>query len=293
MTDSGVVYLDQEEAQVKLVKPDATIRDHPFIKLMPSDYRVDWAVSADGGRIAWSISQKAGDGQLYSAVWLADSAGTEIKKLLDYGPRAGIRLLPVAFSADEAALYLEAHPDGIAEAKPYAWRTGLFALRLADGQIQALPSGEPCFCAVGFGQDIMLRLQPDGAGLAPAVLMQSLAGGDAVVIPALARSEYTEAGNILVNADGASAVYALSQLSGFEASAAQPQTVLVWVDLQKRQQMVINSPLAGALRPLSWTEDNSAILFTQAGGGTWKISLIDGRSQKIADAIYLGRLGRS
>jgi hypothetical protein len=49
------------------------------------------------------------------------------------------------------------------------------------------------------------------------------------------------------------------------------------------------------LRPLAWTEDNSAILFTNPQeDGTWKARLgvqgVTPRPEKIAKATYLGML---
>jgi len=104
LTESGVIFYALDEEKVKLAKADGIIRDHPFINVTSGTHRVDWVASKDKGQIAWTISRKVGDGQLITAVWLADVAGAEIRELLVYGPRAGIQLLPVAFGADDAGI---------------------------------------------------------------------------------------------------------------------------------------------------------------------------------------------
>ena len=87
----GVIYFDREEGQVKLATPEDGPRDHPFIALNTGDYRVDWTVSSDGGRIAWTVSRQSADGQLISTIFHADAAGADIRHALTYGPRPGLR----------------------------------------------------------------------------------------------------------------------------------------------------------------------------------------------------------
>jgi len=111
------------------------------------------------------------------------------------------------------------------------------------------------------------------------------------VIPALRLTGYDTAGDVLIAPDGSRAVYALAQISS-DATAATPiRSVFVLVDLVALTQDALTDPVATFVRPVEWTEDNSAIIFTSPTlDGTWKISLATGRLERIAEATYIGRL---
>ncbi len=288
----GVIYFDRGQSQVMLALPNEAPRAHPFISLAPGDHGVDWAIAADGGRIAWAISNMLGDEQLVTRVYLADAAGADIRELLSYGPRPGLRLLPVAFSQDGTALYLDVHPEGTGELKPYRWQTGVFSLSLEDGGIQTLPGNATCLCAVGFGAGRMLRLTPsDGTGGITVEAHDLVNGGPPRRISSIAGQGYDEAGNPLLSPDGGRAVYALSQVGGFRTPGQEVLTVLVMVDFELGQQFVINNPVDALARPVRWTDDDSAILFTTDQlNGSWKISLVDGRAVQVAEGAWLGTL---
>lgn len=294
LIDGAVLYFDQAEQQVKLVKPDGIIRDHPFVVLDSSDLRIDWAVSADGRRIAWAISRKSDNEQLTTTLRVADAAGTEIRDLLIYGPRSGIRLVPLAFNETGETFYVEVHADGTADAGAYTRRSGLFALDFSADHVatSALPGDRTCFCAVGFAENVMVQLGQRGGSAGTQLEIYELGTGAMRVVPPVSLGSYNEAGNILVSADGNMAVYALSQITGFTAEQQEVRSVIVLADLANAKQMVINYPMSALARPISWTEGNSAVLLTQEGSGaTWKMQLDDGETVKVADAVYLGMLG--
>ena len=293
LIDDAVLYYDVQDAQVKLVKPDGIAREHPFIVMTSADYGIDWAVSADRSQIVWAVSRKTAGEQLTTSIMLSDMAGSAIRELLVYGPREGIRLLPVAFSADGNSLYVEVHADGTAGLTPYTRRTGLFSLDFGGGNVatRTLPGDATCFCAVGFGEEVMLRLAPMGEAGGISVEIYDLQSGAARVMPPVSRGNYEEAGNVLVSPNGALAVYALSQVSDFQSAQQEIRTVLVLADLENARQTVLDHIVTSVVRPISWTEDNSAILFTlEPNGGTWKMKLGDGRALKVAEATYLGML---
>jgi hypothetical protein len=69
------------------------------------------------------------------------------------------------------------------------------------------------------------------------------------------------------------------------------QSVIVLVDLLSLAQQPIPAPEGRLLRPLAWTEDNSAILFADSvEGSTWKVSVRSGELEKVANGVYLGTL---
>ncbi len=293
LLDDAVLYFDVEAEQVKLVKPDGGIREHPFISKASADYRIDWTVSADRRQIAWAVSQRSSDLQLTTSILVADSAGSQIRQLLTYGPREGIRLLPVAFGADGNSLYVDVHADGAESASPYTRRSNLFLLDFSGGSVatRLLPSDDPCFCAVGFGKDVMLRLAPSSDANSTQVEIYDIDTGAARVIAPVARGDYNEAGNLLVSPDDSLAIYALTRSGGLTAPEQELRTVLVLADIVNARQRVVGSVLNDLARPIQWTEDNSAVIFTLAEqAGAWKLRLRDGQTTKIAEAAYLGLL---
>jgi hypothetical protein len=59
----------------------------------------------------------------------------------------------------------------------------------------------------------------------------------------------------------------------------------------RQTQTALTDPITTFVRPVAWTEDNSAILFTSPTlDGTWKIQLSDGALVKVAEATYLGTI---
>ena len=296
LTNSGVIFFDNVERQVKLGKADGIIRDHPFIIVNSETHRVDWAVSADREWIVWTISRRVEDGQLITATWLADVAGAEVRELLVYGPRAGIQLLPIAFGEDQREVFMEAHAFGDDGLSPYRRRTGLFSLVLSEDELvtRALPGDQSCFCAVGFGANRMLRLAPNRELGGLDVEIYRLDGGEPLVIPALSRGNYSEGGNILLSADGTQAVYALSQVGEGADEGTEIRTVLIHVDIENGRQRIVSSPMPGPIRPLSFGEENRAALIAIGQrDSTLKVDLEDGRLIEAAAAVYLGQIRRS
>ena len=94
---------------------------------------------------------------------------------------------------------------------------------------------------------------------------------------------------VLIAPDGTRAVYALAQISGFGMANQSVQTVIVLVDLVNMSQQALGVPSDRLLRPILWTEDDSAILFADPQAQTtWKATIQDGTPEQIANGIYLG-----
>ncbi len=291
LLDSGVLYFDASDRQVKLAKPDGAVRQHPFITMTPDAYRVDWAVSTDRKSIAWTLTRRNADHALMTSTFVADAAGSEIREVLADGPREKLRVLPLAFGDDQTELYLDVHPDEIRPDVPYTQYASLFALDLTSGEIRTLPGEPACFlCAAGFGAGLFLRLLPDEESNGVDVRLDSLRGGAARVIPAISQYHNAQAGNVLINDDNTSAIYVWSRRRGHGAEQTV-RTVFVRVNLLTLEQLIVSRPIAAFVHPIKWTEDNTAILFTGEGrNGTWKLDLQSGQVAKVAAAAYLGHL---
>jgi hypothetical protein len=203
----------------------------------------------------------------------------------------GLRVMPVAFDHTQTHLYLDFQPDGVSALTAYPQYAGLFELDLNSGKWQFL-EGEPGnFTGAGFGGEFFLRLSLTG----------DLSGFDLNVynlntkirrkIPALQlRGTFSQAGDIVISPDGKQAIYALSQINSFGTPQQSIRTVFVLVDLVNMTQTNLTE-ITTFVRPVAWTEDNSAIIFTSPQQtGTWKINLQGTRLEKIAEPTYLGTL---
>jgi hypothetical protein len=102
---------------------------------------------------------------------------------------------------------------------------------------------------------------------------------------------FTQGGDVIIAPDGTQAIYALAQVRNFGTPQQTIQTVFVLVDLLTMTQHTVIEPINNLIRPVAWTEDNTAVLFTSPSrNGTWKLNIEDETLQAIAEAAYLGRL---
>lgn len=290
---SHVLYFDVDERRVRLVNAAGEVSDHPFIQLPGATRRVDWAVSMDGSRIAWTFTEQAADGRLRSFTSVANSDGSEERDVLVDGPRSGSHAVPVAFSQDGATLYMDYRPlmaEGATRRHGYA---ELFALNLAEGFTRPLPGEPGCLCGAAFVEDRTLRLQlaedPGGHELvlrdANGVLLQRIA---APTLPG-----FTEATHLLAAPDGAQALYTLSQVRGGGNGERAVRSVFVLVDLPGSSNRILGAPVSGALRPVTWSDGDDSVLVTSADpqrDGSWKLQLADGALLPVTRASWLGAL---
>lgn len=295
-TPSGrsVIFYDVSRRRVMLASPDGSLREHPFIQPNLETRRVDWVVSADDSRIAWTMTNDDGRGGLTTITTVANTDGTDARQVLVDGPRSdGLRALPLAFDDAHQYLYLDFHPDGLSNFMPILQYAGLARLNLTTGEVSALP-GEAefgCLCGAGLGAGLFLRLGLSGSQSGFDLRVYNLQANVTNTVPPLTLRDYTLAGNVLVAPDGSRAVYALARISNFGTPQQTIQTVFVLVDLNTLTQTTLTNPITTFVRPVEWTEDNTAVLFTSPNqNGTWKINLRDGRLERVAEAAYLGTL---
>jgi hypothetical protein len=283
-----VMYFDRVANRVILVTPDGQTHEHPFIQPGTETRRVDWRLSPDGKKIAWTLTEGTATA-LTTLTSIANIDGTEEREVLSDGPRNAIRALPVGFSPDYTTLYMDFQPDGFADFTPMPQYAGLFGVDIATGKWDYLPDEPSCFCGAGFGAGVLLRLKvsPDLSGFD--VHLYNLAGKIEQTIPAQPLRGYTQAGDVVISPDGRQAVYALAQVQNFGRADQSVRTVFMLVDLELKTQAPLTEPITTFVEPHSWTEDNSAVLLTsRQQDGTWKINLSDGKLTRVADATYLG-----
>lgn len=290
LAGDSVLYFDPSTNAVRQAFADGRLRAHPFIQPGPTTRRVDWVISPDATRIAWTLT----DGQPEALTTLTTVAflnGTNPRPVLNDGPRSGIRAMPVAFSADSTTLYLDFQPDGIGDFTPYPQYAGLIALDIANSTWDYLPDEPGCFCGAGFGAGLFARLNVNEALTGFDLVLHNLTGQVRQIIPAQTLRDYTQAGSVLISPDGRQAVYALAQVRDFGRPNQSVRTVFMLADLQTLTQTPLADPITIYMEPLAWTEDNSAVIFTsRQRDGTWKITPAEGRLEQVSEATFLGTL---
>ncbi|MCC6892856.1 MAG: hypothetical protein IT321_08550 [Anaerolineae bacterium] len=288
LAGNTVLYYDRFANRVMLAYPDGDVREHPFIQPTTSSRRVDWQLSVDGSKIAWTLTDGVSTA-LTTITNVANVDGSDARIVLSDEPRNAIRLLPVAFSPDASTLYMDFQPDGFADFTPMPQYAGLIGVDLATASWDYLPDEPSCFCGAGFGNGYLLRLRVSSDISGFDVHVYNLAGQVAETIAAQPLRGYTQAGDVVFSPDGHLAVYALAQVQNFGRPDQSVRTVFMLVDLEQKTQTALTEPITTFVEPHSWTENNSALLLTsRQQDGTWKINLNDGKLTRVADATYLG-----
>lgn len=295
ISGNTVMYFNYAQRRMMVAMPGGEVMEHPFIQLSASDYRVDWAIAADGSRIAWTYTFQDSIGHLETETWVANIDGTDERLVLSHRDETPERrAMPLAFSPDFNTLYMDLQFDGLSTFTPFNLYTHIFALDLSTGEMTFLPD-EPgnCICgaAIGSGQFLRLRLTNDFTAFN--LHTYDLDGAMDTVIEAIdLNTTYDTGGDILISPDGTQAVYALSRIANFGQPEQSIRTVFVRADLVTMQQQPLTpTPIRTFVIPAAWTEDNSAIIMVNpTQNGTWKINLSDGRLERIADATYIGQI---
>ncbi len=286
VTGSSVIFFDRDSRRVMVASPDGELRPHPFIQPSEGASRIDWMASHEGQMIAWTETRGAPTA-LTTTTWVAALDGAGARQVFSDGPRDGIRAYPVAFNDDLSLLYMDYQPNTIGDLTPFRQYAGLFMLDLNSGETSALPGEPGCFCGAGIDAGMFLRLTVANGGFN--LRIRSLRNGAETLLPPV--NSFTQGGDVLIAPDGRHAVYALAQISGFGTAAQSVQTVIVLVDLTNLSQRPLGAPAERLLRPLAWTEDDSAILFADVQAQTtWKAAVSDGALVQVANGVYLGTL---
>lgn len=281
---NSVMFYDRTSRRVMLAAPNGSLRAHPFIQPTDPATRVDWHVAHDGQRVAWTETSGAPTA-LTTTTWVAALDGTDKREVFSDGPRDGIRAYPVAFNDDHTVLYMDYQPNTLGDLTPFRQYAGLFALDLASGETTSLPGEPGCFCGAGIDAGMFLRLTAANGGFN--LRIYNLRDQSERLLTPV--NNFTQGGDVLIAPDGTRAVYALAQISGFGTANQSIQTVIVLVDLLNMTQQTLGAPSDRLLRPILWTEDDSAILLADPQAQTtWKATVRDGALEQIANGIYLG-----
>ncbi len=295
LLNDALLFEDRVTRRIRLLAPDGTARDHPFIQRPPEARRIDWVVSADRRQIAWTITTGQPDALMTATYLIPDLAvpGVQPRLILNDGPHDGIRAFPVAFVSDR--LIMDYQPDTIADLLPLRLYAALFAIDLGSGMTRSLPGEAGCFCgaAIAGDQFVRLMLEDDGGFGVRIIDLTTLVQR---IVPPIARTQpefsaFTQAGDLLIAPDGASAVYSLVRIRGAASPDQTLETAIVLVDLATLTQRVLLPPTFERIQPIAWTDDSAGLLLRDADQpGTWLLDRLEGRRVPIASLEYLGNL---
>ncbi|MDZ4671292.1 MAG: hypothetical protein SH821_10520 [Phototrophicales bacterium] len=287
-----ILYFDRQTNQMMLANVDGTTRPHPFMQLPPDADRIDWTVSEDGRMLAWTTAWRNTLGQLSTITMVANADGANMREVFRDIDLASdnLRALPIRFSEDLGTLYMDKHPDGINPYLFFSQYVALFGLDLIDGTTQSLPDEfGNCICGAAIEEGLFLRLRLTDDLQGFDLYLYDLATNSKITFPQLRRTGYNTGGDILISPDGKLAVYALASVTPRPNQDPLTETVFVLVDFDAQTQTVLTSPVQTFIRPVAWTEDNSAILFTSPqDNGTWKVVLSNGRLNRVAQTTFIG-----
>lgn len=290
--DDSVLFYNPASRTMLMATPDGNIRPHPFVQINDAARRIDWVLSDDQRNIAWTLTYGSGD-NMRTETWVAGITGTDQRLVLEDGPRNdGVRALPVAFSTDNTGLIMDAHPDIVGDFGPYTLYATLFELNLADGEITVLPGeNRPCFCGAGVKSGAFLRLSITSDLQGFNIKQINLNTEDVRIIDAISLPNFTQAGDVLISPDATQAIYALSQIENFGSTRQSTNTIFVLVDLVNGTQRQLNFAITNFVRPIRWTDDNLAVLFTSPDrSGTWKMRLSDAELIRVAESSFIGTI---
>jgi hypothetical protein len=293
----GIMYFDVIARQVVFVRRDGVIEPHPFVQMPITAKRIDWVIAQDHSMIAWTVTSTNAQDQLTTQTFVADITGENRRSVWSQTDtnNSGLRALPISFSPDKATLYMDNHPDGISDFVIFKQYVAVFGLDIQTGRTELLAGerGSSCICGAGISAGMFLRLRLSiESGHFDATLYNLNADTQDTLNRLNLTSDYDTSGDVLISPDGLSAVYALARVSDLNQSTQHIETMFVLVDTVNRTQRALTTtPITQFVRPLTWTEDNSAVIFTSPQqNGTWKINITTGQLDRIATASYIGMI---
>lgn len=283
VTPQGI--LSVSEGQVRLTLPDGSTQPHPFIRLPQEANRIDFAVSADGQALAWTIT--AGPtSALVTETWV-NVSGSGQRVVFRDGPHSGIRAFPVSFADSNQRLIMDFQPDTIAALAPFQQYASLFSLDLTTGATVSLPGEAGCFCGGAVRGSLFARMVVDESGFA--MQLTNLVTGQSQIIDSPAAPDFTLGGDVVIAPSGTMIVYALAR-----AAPGGRETQLVLVDSAAGSARLLGEVTSDPIRPIAWTQDGGAILLMQTGrDGTWRIDIKDGALRQVAEATLIGSMPSS
>jgi hypothetical protein len=290
LLETGVLFQENETGAIKIAYPDGRIELYPAIQPPDPKAAVNWIVSTDRKRIAWSVSKMSGTSTL-SDLYTALSDGSDKKLVLHTSSTKNLIVVPLLITNDGTSVFYSRQigTPGIYQLFPVAGDA--FQLDVASGRATQLPDQARCACAVAFSPDgrLFARLETTaGNGFGLRVWDLSIKVSTPIQPSQL---PHTQAGYLILSHDGALAMYTSARGVPPAKGVPPERYALVLVDVVQREQRLMTEALPNNLRAVEFESDNSAVLVVGVDkDGTYKLSLKDKTLLAVSAYTYLGTI---
>src|SRR5262249_60721661 len=132
--------------------PDGRIEPYAGTQSVDPKATVNWVTSADGGRIAWTVSQ-AQDQSVLSDLYTAGPDGSGKKLLLHTSSTKGIDTIPLAISDDGSSVFYARQAQATDSYQLFPTAADIYSVDATTGTPMQLPGKTECSCAVAFAEN--------------------------------------------------------------------------------------------------------------------------------------------
>ena len=290
LLETGVLFQENETGAIKVAYPDGRVALHPAIQPPDPKAAVNWIVSADRKRIAWSMSQISGT-SLLSDLYIALSDGSDKKLVLHTSSTKNLIVFPLLITNDGATVFYSRQAGTPGNYQLFPVAGDVFQLDVASGRATQLPDEARCSCAVALSPDgrLFARLETTaGKGFGLRVWDLSIKVNTPIQPSQL---PHTQAGYLILSRDGSLAMYTSARGVPPAKGVPPERYALVLVDVAQHEQRLMTEALPNNLRAVEFEPDNSAVLVVGVDkDGTYKLSLKDRTLLAVSAYTYLGTI---
>ncbi|GEM_PF-1023040 len=289
LLDNGVLYQEDDGGVIMVAYPDGRKAAHPAIQPPDSKATINWVVSPDRKRIAWTVSQLS-QTTLLSDLFVASIDGSGKKLALHTSSTKNIETVPLALTNDGGTVFYSRQSSVSRDYQLFQVSGDVFRLDVASGQATQLPDNAKCACAVGFTPDgaRFERLEATPQGFAARLWDLAAKIDTPIAAPGIS---HTQAGYLVLSRDGNLAVYTSARGVPPAKGVPPERYALILIDVARREQRLMTPALVNKLRAVSFAPDNSAVLVVGTDkDGTYKLSVQDGTLLQVSPYTFLGTI---
>lgn len=297
---NGVIFRSPVSPNLQLISPNGNIVNLDFIPQQPENIlRIEWAISPNGRTIAWAelfFQNNAWQASMY----VAQIDGSNLRQLPPLPvpdtrtPRTRIAMIAVSDNGNRVFFDLE-HPTEQRESNDYFinyW--SVWAYLNQRGRYDPLPTDSTvnCFCAAEIGQDsrTFVRLEEPVFGTGYITRFRDLDDIRRDLRLSAFNTQFTQAGNILINATGTRALYTMAR-QGTNTEEDPLTFALVLADIDDNIHRVVTTTPLQNLQAMAFINgDQEAIVIDTTNNTTYKLNIETGELLPVADLMWLGNI---
>jgi hypothetical protein len=297
---NGVIFRSPVSPNLQLISPNGNIVNLDFIPQQPENLlRIEWAISPNGRMIAWAelfFQNNAWQATMY----VAQIDGSNLRQLPPLPipdtrtPRTRIAMIAVSDNGNRVFFDLE-HPTEQRDINDYFinyW--SVWAYLTQRGQYDPLPTNSSgnCFCAGQIGQDsrTYVRLEEPVFGTGYSTRFRDLDDLRRDRRLSAFDTQFTQAGDILINDTGTRALYTMARL-GTDDEDNPTTFALVLANVDDNSHRIIATAPLQHLKAIAFiNNDQEAIVVDRIGNVTYKLNIDTGELIPVASLMWIGIL---